>query len=133
MNVAIDPAAWAVAPVQWLDYQPWRERFAEAMDARLYTIDYLDRRILDGSARIWTSPDAAVITEIKTYPTGARAVHFLIVAGELEAIKAFGPMVEEWAKSLGCVGALIESRPAWAREMKSAGYEVHQVSIWKDL
>lgn len=123
----LDPAA------QWLEYQPWRSRFAEAIDPRLYTIDYLDRRILDCSARVWTSPRAAVITEIKTYPTGASAVHFLIVAGEKDAIKAFGPPVEAWARSIGCIGALIESRPAWAREMKAEGYEVHQISIWKDL
>ena len=119
--------------MQWLEYVPWRERFAEALDPRLYDLEYLDRRIIEGSALIWTSSNAAVITEIKEYPTGAKAVHFLIVAGDKDAIKAFGPPVEAWAREQGCIGALIESRPAWVREMKTAGYEVQQVSIWKDL
>ena len=119
--------------MQWLDYLPWRDAFAGALDPRLHPIDYLDRRILDGSVRLWTSPEAAVVTEIKTYPTGARAVHFLIVAGEKDAIKRLGPPIEAWARSIGCIGALIESRPGWAREMKADGYSIHQVSIWKDL
>lgn len=119
--------------MQWLEYQPWRDEFAKALDPRLYPIEYLDARILEGSALIWANEHAAVITEIKTYPTGARAVHFLVVAGDKDEIKKFGPPVEAWAKARGCIGALIESRPAWVREMKSAGYAVHQVSLWKGL
>lgn len=117
----------------WAGYLRFRDAFAEAMDSRLYQVDYLDGLILSGQARFWRSDEAAMIAEIKTFPTGARVVHGLIAAGNLEGIKSLIPLAEQWGRANGCIGGMIDSRPGWARAMKQDGYTPHQVALWKDL
>ena len=117
----------------WAGYLHWRDDFAGAMDPRLYTIDYLDGLILCGAARFWRSEDAAIVAELKAFPTGARAVHGLIAAGDKDGIKALIPLAEQWGREMGCIGAMIDSRPGWGRELKAAGYRPFQLALWKDL
>ena len=103
------------------------------MDPRLYDIDYLDGLILSGRARFWRTDTAAIVAEIKLFPTGAKVVHGLIAAGDIEGIKSLIPLAEDWGRQVGCIGGMIDSRPGWARAMKSAGYAPHQLALWKDL
>lgn len=116
------------------DYLRFRDRFAEALDPRLYSIEYLDDLILSGRAHFFASANAAIVTEFKTFPTGARAVAGLIAAGDLEEISTILiPRAEEWGRLNGCQFGMIDSRPGWARRMKQHGYETHQVSLIKEL
>lgn len=117
----------------WAGYLRFRETFASAMNQRLYNIDYLDRLILSGRARFWRTDTAAIVAEIKIFPTGAKAVHGLIAAGDLEEIKSLILQAEQWGRDAGCIGGMIDSRPGWAKAMKSAGYAPHQLALWKDL
>lgn len=117
----------------WAGYLRFRPAFAEAMDPRLYDIDYLDGLILSGRARFWRTDTAAIVAEIKLFPTGAKVVHGLIAAGDIEGIKSLIPLAEDWGRQVGCIGGMIDSRPGWARAMKSAGYAPHQLALWKDL
>lgn len=118
--------------IQWMDYIDWRERFAAVLDPRQFGIEDLDRRILDDSVRIWTSPAAAIVAEIKQYPR-CRTVRGMIAAGEMKAIKALIPLAEAWGREQGCIAGEIVSRPGWARAMRADGYELSQVNLWKDL
>lgn len=118
----------------WAAYLHWRPRFAEAMDPVFYTPEYLDDLILAGRAMLWLVSDAAMVTEIREYPGGARVIHGLVAAGELATIvNDLIPEAEVWAKAQGCSHAMIESREGWARALKLHGYEVHQVSVVKGL
>jgi hypothetical protein len=119
--------------VQWLEYQPWRQQFAEAMDPRLYDLFYLDTIILTGKARCWANERAAIVAELKTYPTGAMAVHGLIAAGDIDEIERLIPLAEQWGREEGCILALIESREGWGRVMKKYGYAPFQATIAKEL
>ena len=56
------------------DYPRFRPLFAEALDRRLYTIEHLDRLVFSGRAQIWFGDAAAIVTEVRTYPTGARVI-----------------------------------------------------------
>lgn len=114
-------------------YLRFRDRFAEAMDPRLYNIDHLDAIMLSGRGKCWATETAAIVAEIKTFPTGAKAVCGVIAAGELEEIVRLIPLAEEWGRSYGCRFGMIESREGWAREMKKHGYDVFQVSLIKAL
>lgn len=114
-------------------YRHWRDAFAEAIDPRFYSIDYLDGLVLTGRAFLWASDTAAIVAEVKTFPTGARVIHGLVAAGDLEGIKALIEQAEAWGKSQGCIAALIESRPGWARALKAEGYASFQTSIMKEL
>lgn len=116
------------------DYLRFRPQFEQALDSRLYTIDHLDRLLLSGQAQIWFGDNAAIVTEIRTYPTGASVIHGLVAAGELnEIVGTLIPKAEAWAKSAGCIMAIIESRSGWVRKLKRAGYEIHQTALRKEL
>lgn len=115
-------------------YLRFRDRFAEAIDTRLYNLEYLDAILLSGRGKCINTENAAVVVEIKTFPSGARAVCGVIAAGPLEEIEnILIPAAEEWGRSYGCQFGMIDSRPGWARQMKKHGYETYQVSLIKEL
>jgi hypothetical protein len=114
-------------------YARWRDAFARALDGRFYTIEYVDTLVWSGRARLFADERAAVLVEIRIYPTGARDAHFLVGAGALEALVDLAAQVEAWGRAHGCIGTLIESRSGWSKVMKTHGYETHQVSVRKEL
>lgn len=116
-----------------MNYATFRDRFAEALDTRLYCIEYLDWLVGNGRARCWASDKAAIVAEIKMFPTGATAVAGLIAAGDLAEVEKLIPLAEQWGRENGCRFGMIESRPGWAKRMKKHGYSTHQVSIIKEL
>lgn len=114
-------------------YATWRARFQAAMDADYYPISHLDNLMGYDHAVMFCNEDAAIVTEIKTFPGGKRVVHGLVAAGDLDQIKALIVLAEQWGREQGCTAALIESRPGWAKLLKHDGYELFQVSIVKNL
>lgn len=118
----------------WIGYLRWRPAFAAAMDARLHTPEWLDARILAGSAQFWRSEHAAAVTEIRNYPAGAYDVHGLVAAGDIAEVRdQIIPRVEAWGRSIGALGIVVESRPGWARALRSRGFEPHQLAVRKDF
>lgn len=115
-------------------YADWRERFAEAMDPRFYNLAYLDWLIRSDTAQFLAGRNAALVAEIKTFPTGTRAASFVVAAGDLrELTEDLRPIVEDWGRLNGCTAALIESREGWEKVMKKHGYTLFQASIVKEL
>lgn len=118
----------------WTGYRTWRPAFAAAMDPRLHTPEWLDARILAGSAQFWRSDHAAAVTEIRTYPTGAYEVHGLVAAGDVSEVRdRIVSQVEAWGRTIGAVGIVVESRPGWARALRAAGFQPHQLAVRKDF
>lgn len=118
----------------WAGYLSFRSAFLEVMDERYHTLDWLDGQVLDGKVQFWRSDNAALLTEIKTYPTGARDIHVVISAGDMrEVIEILRPQAEAFGHSLGCIAATVESRIGWARALEPYGYETHQLTVRKEL
>lgn len=118
----------------WGGYTQFRAAFAEVIDERYYTLDWLDQQVLQGKVQFWRSDNAACITEIKHYPTGAKDLHALIAAGDIgEMINKMLPRAEQWAREQGCVSALVESREGWSRALKPYGYQTFQTTVRKEL
>jgi hypothetical protein len=116
------------------EYARWRERFAEALDPRFHPIGYLDRRVAEGSARVFACPEAALIVELRPYPTGRFDGHVLIAAGDIGAIVGrLREEAEDWLREIGAAGAIVESRAGWGRALKACGYGVYQVAVRKDF
>lgn len=104
------------------------------MDERLYPLEWLDEQVMTGAAGFWFTDNAAIVAEIKTYPSGARAIHGLVAAGSLPDItNILIPKAESWGAENGCSLSIIESRAGWARQMKPYGYELHQTALRKDI
>lgn len=118
----------------WATYQDWRQAFGAVMDPRLYTLEWLDRQIEDNVFRFTSAPDAALVTEVRIYPTGAFDLHFMVAAGNLDTlVNVLRPEAEAWAKCMGAIGAIVESREGWAKALKAVGYEPYQMTCRKDL
>lgn len=116
-----------------MTYAAWRERFFEAIDEGLYPREWLDRRVASGRARFWGNEQAAILAEIQSFPSGAKQVHGLVAAGDIDEIKRLIVKAEAWGRERGCVRASISSHPAWARLLRNEGYEPSQFSIVKVL
>ncbi|HEX8418570.1 MAG TPA: hypothetical protein VF638_01000 [Sphingomonas sp.] len=115
-------------------YADWRSAFSAVLDPRLYTIEWLDRQIATGAAHFMASDNAAIITEFRQYPTGAKDIHGLIAAGDLEEIvHILIPAAEHLAVQTGCVGAIIESRAGWGKVLQQSGYQPYQIALRKEF
>ena len=74
--------------------------------------------LLNREMQLWLAPEGAMVTQIKTYPTGMKVVILLLVGGTMSKWLHFLPEIEAWAHSLGCSVAEIEGRKGWARILK---------------
>lgn len=102
------------------------------MDPAFHTIAWLDRQIAMGSATFFCADDAAIVTEFREYPTGAKDIHGLIAAGNLATITGvLIPEAEAFARSQGAIGAIIESREGWSKALRDSGYAPYQTAVRK--
>lgn len=96
-----------------------------------YPAEYIDAQILSRNWLCWGDERAAILAEVKTYPSGLREIHGLAAAGDLTEIQNLIPLAEQYGEHIGCKIASIESREGWARLLPD--YEVEQVRIVKEL
>lgn len=124
-------SAMVIAP-EWEDYLRWRDDFAALLDLRFYTVEWLDGEVWSGRIRLFTGKKSAILVMLKAYPTGAFELHGMAAAGELnDLLSSTIPQSEKWAKELGAICAVIDSRPGWGKVMKSHGYDLYQTAIRK--
>ncbi len=118
----------------WAGYCRFRDAFREVMDERYYTLEWLDDQVLRGLVQFWRTDDAAIIAEVRNYPTGNRDIHGLIAAGNLQSIiEVLIPRAEEFGRAHGCIAAVIESREGWSKALRPYGYQTFQVTVRKEL
>ena len=111
----------------------FKDRFAEAMDGDLYTLEELERRVATHRAYLFAGRDCAIITEVQDYPTGARVMQATWACGDLSEIPTLIPGIEALARMVGCTKAVVEGRKGWERTLKSQGYRFFSVTVQKDL
>lgn len=120
--------------IDWAMFKHWLPTFATVMDPRMYTPQWLVGEVWSGRVRFWGNDRAALATELRNYPTGVHDLHFLVAAGDLdEVISTLRPAAERWARDLGCIGAVVESREGWAKALKAEGYRPFQLKVRKDF
>ena len=121
--------------MSWFEaYRQFRGGFREAIDERFYSIEWLDEQVALSRAFFWHTENAAIVAEIKTYPTGTKAIHGLCATGDIKDITdKLIPAAEAWGRENGCTFALIESRSGWGRALKPNGYAVHQTAVGKEI
>lgn len=116
------------------EYLGWRDRLGAALDQRFYTVEWLDWLVSDDRAFFLAGERAAIVAEIRCYPTGARAIHGICAAGDVsEIVSLLIPAAEAWGKSQGCRHGFVDSREGWQRLLKSSGYDTYKVSVRKDI
>lgn len=118
---------------QFDDYRRFRDEVANIIDPCLYSLEWVDAQVWSGAFKVFSSTNAIIAVELKTYPTGAIELHGMFAAGDMVEILSLIERAEDWGRSMGCIYATISSRPGWAKVMKTKGYEVDQVTIRKVL
>jgi hypothetical protein len=88
--------------------------------------------IESGDVQLWTNASAALVTEIKVYPTGVKLVNAWLAGGDLDGVLLLVPAAERFARAKGCkrVGIAF-CRAGWARKLP--GYRKAGVQLTKDL
>lgn len=120
--------------IEYNGYLVFRDEFLTILDERFYTPEWLDSQVWAGFYRCIACDDAALLFEIKGYPTGLRELHFVAAAGELSSlIKDLRPKAEDYAREIGCRIVSVASRAGWARALKPHDYEVYQTVLRKEI
>lgn len=89
-------------------------------------------RIEAGDAHLFAMPNAAMVVELKRWPTGFKEAVAWLAGGSLEEITAFIPKIEQWAKVEGCDrAAVVAARRGWQRQL--TGYRPAGTYLTKDL
>lgn len=84
-----------------------------------------------GKAQFWYAPEAAILTEIKVWPTGFKEVVGWLAGGEIDGVLRLIPQIETWAQGIGCQRAIITGRYGWKRRL--SGYRPLGSTFVKDF
>lgn len=114
-----------------MTYLHWRDRLGEANDPAFYPLEYQDYLLASGNGHFWEAPTAAMVTELKPYPSGAIACVVYAAAGDMAALMDMKPQIEAWAKARGCTHCMIEGRDGWRKVHPD--YRHHKTVIVKEL
>lgn len=118
----------------WPHVLPLLQRFES--ETQTMTVEVMRQKVERAEAQLWCYAEDGIVlgvglTEICEHSTG-RFCRVWAIAGDLEpALVPIAEMVEEWARSLGCVAMEINGRKGWARKLP--GYKVKAYVIEKDL
>lgn len=116
--------------VQWARFRPL---FENAMREGFWTLEDLEQKIAHKRAYFFPGKEAAIVTEVVTYPGGERAMQAIWACGDPDEIVQLAPGVEAVARMMGCTTMLVEGRAAWAKVLKPLGYVNFSVTVRKAL
>lgn len=87
-----------------------------------------------GQAQWWGNDDAAIVTELLSYPL-CRAVNFWLISGELKAALALEPEILAFARAEGCSLAIANGRKGWGHRLAGGGtgWQLHSYNFAKPL
>lgn len=114
-------------------YARHRDEIAGMLDERFHPMWWVDRQVWMGAIHTLGNDTAVIGFEIRVYPGGARELHGMFAAGELEGVL---PLIDEataLAREWNMTVFTVASREGWARVLKSRGFDPHQVTIMKEL
>lgn len=114
-------------------FNGFREQIHEAIDHRLYTMEWLESEVASGRIALLENDKAIIGVERRIYPTGVQELHGLFAAGALEGILELIDLACAAGREAGCTMATISSRPGWARVLKERGFALRQQEISKEL
>lgn len=103
-----------------------------ALDRDLGTHSLEDVRdlLLTGPVQLWTTPNAAMVTVVETYPR-KKMLRGWLSGGKLEEIVEQEPKIRAWAERQGCDLIVIGGRAGWLRAFD--GYERASTVIVRHL
>lgn len=89
--------------------------------------------IVSGQAQFWPGANSAMVTEVKSYPTGFTEIIGWLAAGELKEIEAMMRFAEAAAKANGCHRVNLTCREGFRKPFAKTGYRQKMIVLVKDL
>jgi len=114
-------------------YFAHRDAIEAMLDRSFYPIEWVDGQVWTGAIQTRGDERAVIGFELKSYPGGAREIHGMFAAGDLDCILKLISDAEDFGRECGCTHATISSRAGWARLLAKRGYRPHQQTIIKEL
>lgn len=95
------------------------------------TVDDYWREVEQGRAQLWMVDSGYSLT--KVIDGKKRVLQYIAIAGEnMDAwLSEFLKQSQQWAKSHGCVEAILSGRRGW--EKKLSGFKLERVTLTKEL
>lgn len=116
----------------WVRCRPWIEAALERAPG-LETIEDVERLLKDGTYRLWSSPNAAAISQIVEFQR-RKAVKVLNGGGNLsELIEQIEPRIRAYGKVNGCGLIMGMGRKGWERALEGRGYRFGWITMIKDI
>lgn len=98
---------------------------------RLTSADVLTALTRD-QMELWLAGDAVGVTQLIQHPH-RRECRVVCVSGSLEDWFSFVPLVEAWARSMGCDFITCDGRKGWARKMLEHGWNLETALVGRSL
>ncbi|HKI83154.1 MAG TPA: hypothetical protein VKA63_02360 [Candidatus Krumholzibacteria bacterium] len=105
-----------------------RLKLALARSDGAYKWEDVEEAILSDAAQLWTSDEAAIVTQVRAYPQRAE-IHFWLAGGKLDAVIKLSRAVLGAAKRAGISRATLAGRRGWVRALKDEGWEPSDLVI----
>lgn len=115
------PAEWVT--LHWDACKAWLLAALAAEPVPSYSLDQVRLSLDRGNAQLWPTRKAAVVTEVITYPTGAKSLSYWLAGGSLEDVLRTHAAVEAFARQQGCHYIEIKGRRGWRNAVKRFGFE----------
>jgi hypothetical protein len=116
--------------VGWAKY---RDAVFDMVDQRKWPIEWIERRVSDGSIALFECETAIMGVEKRVYPGGLVELHCMFVAGDLAGVRELTDIACLAGRKDGCDIAALESRAGWCKVLEPKGFAVEQTRLVKDL
>ena len=88
--------------------------------------------IAEGRMQLWPGERGCLVTEIQVYPR-KKSLNIFLAAGEFAEFTEMTPVIEDWARRLGCADVTASGRMGWMRRLKAHGWDTDCVYMRRDL
>jgi len=116
----------------WDAVEPYIEKATDRSGGR-YRVQDIRQAVLAAKKQLWIIVNgsdavmAAVVTEIRDYPTGVKACNVVLCAGEDHRLWVHHiDGLKDWAKERGCSIMEVMGRDGWTPALREMGYRRSQ-------
>jgi hypothetical protein len=127
--------ATAHVPDWVLEFTRLEHHIQSALDrsGNTHSVADIARGVDEGTYQFWSGKDAVFITEIIEYPR-KKICNAFLAGGDIQELEEMTPVLEAWAKRVGCSRATLVGRKGWTRSfLRDMGYRVVQCEMSKEI
>jgi len=101
---------------------PFLQAALDAEPIITHRLEDVREAVQDNRAQLWVTPNSAIVTELKDYPSGVKLLHYWLAGGALGEILALLPTIEDYGRRAGASGLDVRGRRGWQGAIKPLGY-----------